>query len=1313
MSNRNIGVYILFKADTASAKAGATEVAAAVAGVTEATERQERAATRNTAARQSEAKAVRELAEAERQARDAALAAVIGSTPAGMRQAAITASAPLAQLPESSASTAQASGIEALDAAFRSASLGSDRLSASVARTTTAFGPAQAAVARMTLSMRDQTAALLEEQQASAAWQNRQDAIRAQFNPLFAASRQYEMQLRAIAEAERDGAISATEALSARERAASILEPIADRADPARRTTHYAGQLTYQLNDIAMMTAMGQSPMMLMLQQGPQVTQVLDDMRRRGIALGPAIAGAFTSMLNPMSLATMAIIAFSAVGVQGLMKLKGETKTFANHLEDLDAIITRMKANLDRVGNIRLGETFGDLKPQAQELARLMLQIDREGEFKSISGIAAHLRNDAAKPNIFDRAMAGISRGAVARSSMPDEIARPVDVNIERYKKLGAANSYEDFVTRTAAIEELAKAGNIKGVVADLVALKSAMTADGAVTGMSKELRKLLGELAEAAFKTAELEAAWNGTAKAEAISRQVGQMDLDWTQQAELSRVIALHGEQSAEAEATRAAHARAALEAQLKEMGAASDSDDARRARAALEEKLAADREASEAARIRAEQSLLDDLARQEELSTTILKYGEDSAEVEAVKAEHARQTLRTRLEEAHMLPGLVDLAVRLTAAEQERAAAIKAAAGARSADRMMAELRDQAAINAAKVAFGEDSIAVKELEIAAERRLFEEGLKTLQVSEARKRELRQQWELTNGLASADPFGRLASARGRDQNHAEALARLELELRLVGQTSAARSKALAVHDAEVRMRREGYDLGSREIEIEKRRAAGIADLTTELERQQDAWEKVHQAAEGMIDGPIDALLNGDVKGALAAFAKEFLGLYAELAWKNPLKNRMLGTNYATLDDVGGFGGLIGRMFGGPQAEPLALSGAAAMSPRSMAVTTPMVNISTSGLSGIPLAAGLQPAANAPWAPGGPSIAAAQLQSVSVGGALRADALTGLNGPFAAQLAAMVAEAQQVFGEGAVRVTSAFRSIERQQELWAEALQKYGSAAEARKWVAPPGSSNHNFGLAADLKFGSSAVQQWFHQQAPRFGLGFPMSWEPWHIEQTDAKSARSAALPVAQLERLATSAELATGQLGTFGARAETTGQGLVSIGSTFAQALQMFGASKGPGGMIAATLLGGLFKGIGIPGFDRGGWTGAGSPSEVAGLVHAGEYVFDAAATAKIGVPALEAIRRGTMRGYQAGGHVTGGRPAVPAAQRSALASAVARAPAEQRHVFEMNVSGTGNAEIAAAVRAAISAAFDEYDRNVFAGRVRMVVNDDWAA
>lgn len=48
--------------------------------------------------------------------------------------------------------------------------------------------------------------------------------------------------------------------------------------------------------------------------------------------------------------------------------------------------------------------------------------------------------------------------------------------------------------------------------------------------------------------------------------------------------------------------------------------------------------------------------------------------------------------------------------------------------------------------------------------------------------------------------------------------------------------------------------------------------------------------------------------------------------------------------------------------------------------------------------------------------------------------------------------------------------------------------------------------------------------------------------------------------------------------------------------------------------------------IAGFERGGYTGNGGTKQVAGVVHGQEYVFDAAATRRIGVGNLEAIRNG---------------------------------------------------------------------------------------
>lgn len=89
----------------------------------------------------------------------------------------------------------------------------------------------------------------------------------------------------------------------------------------------------------------------------------------------------------------------------------------------------------------------------------------------------------------------------------------------------------------------------------------------------------------------------------------------------------------------------------------------------------------------------------------------------------------------------------------------------------------------------------------------------------------------------------------------------------------------------------------------------------------------------------------------------------------------------------------------------------------------------------------------------------------------------------------------------GRVSVGSGRRTPERQQQLWDEALAKYGDPEIADNWVARPGTSNHERGTAADLRYADDAAREWAHQNAPRFGLTFPMGHEPWHIEPVKRK--------------------------------------------------------------------------------------------------------------------------------------------------------------------------------------------------------------------
>jgi D-alanyl-D-alanine carboxypeptidase len=80
----------------------------------------------------------------------------------------------------------------------------------------------------------------------------------------------------------------------------------------------------------------------------------------------------------------------------------------------------------------------------------------------------------------------------------------------------------------------------------------------------------------------------------------------------------------------------------------------------------------------------------------------------------------------------------------------------------------------------------------------------------------------------------------------------------------------------------------------------------------------------------------------------------------------------------------------------------------------------------------------------------------------------------------------------GRLSITSGYRSADYQAKLYADAVKKYGSEAAARKWVAPPGKSNHGRGTAADI----GGDLAWAHANAAKYGLHFPMSWENWHIE-------------------------------------------------------------------------------------------------------------------------------------------------------------------------------------------------------------------------
>lgn len=88
----------------------------------------------------------------------------------------------------------------------------------------------------------------------------------------------------------------------------------------------------------------------------------------------------------------------------------------------------------------------------------------------------------------------------------------------------------------------------------------------------------------------------------------------------------------------------------------------------------------------------------------------------------------------------------------------------------------------------------------------------------------------------------------------------------------------------------------------------------------------------------------------------------------------------------------------------------------------------------------------------------------------------------------------------GSIAVTSGARSSAEQARLWAEALQKYGSAEAADDWVAPPGHSMHERGLAVDLSGDIALALRLIEERD--LPLWRPMDHEPWHFELAGSRS-------------------------------------------------------------------------------------------------------------------------------------------------------------------------------------------------------------------
>lgn len=202
------------------------------------------------------------------------------------------------------------------------------------------------------------------------------DQLRAKFNPLFAASKQYEASLDEINYAHRVGAITAQEQAAAVARLDAQYELAAQAANKLTTAnksmagSFHTTNLLFQAQDIAMMTAMGQAPMMLALQQGMQVGGIFHQIGS-GKQIVQALGGALAGLLSPINLVTVGVIALGAAAVQAFMSWVSSAgpveKTMEDHRAWLDEILS---------GYEEISRAVDDYLERATRMPETLLRLD-------------------------------------------------------------------------------------------------------------------------------------------------------------------------------------------------------------------------------------------------------------------------------------------------------------------------------------------------------------------------------------------------------------------------------------------------------------------------------------------------------------------------------------------------------------------------------------------------------------------------------------------------------------------------------------------------------------------------------------------------------------------------------------------------------------------------------------------------------------------------------------------------------------------------------------------------------------------------
>ncbi|TKA96222.1 hypothetical protein FAZ78_12640 [Cereibacter changlensis] len=215
------------------------------------------------------------------------------------------------------------------------------------------------------------------------------DRLRATYVPLYAESQRYAVALGEITRAEQLGILTAQQAGAARESAAAAMASTTTASQGFTKAAHgnaaAISNVSAQFQDVAVMMAAGQNPFQLAMQQGTQLSAVLNQMGGR-TAILRTLASGFMMMVNPVSLVTIGVIAAGAAIVNWMSSGSEATMSFGEALNDADSKISALSRSTDTLASAKLGQLADGYGRVNEELR---IHLERLAQIAKFEAVAA------------------------------------------------------------------------------------------------------------------------------------------------------------------------------------------------------------------------------------------------------------------------------------------------------------------------------------------------------------------------------------------------------------------------------------------------------------------------------------------------------------------------------------------------------------------------------------------------------------------------------------------------------------------------------------------------------------------------------------------------------------------------------------------------------------------------------------------------------------------------------------------------------------------------------------------------------------